>query len=83
MPSEPHWLWKARVSMFTSLFASRALWIWSFMVISTPLPLASLEAATLTALSRFSAPSADRAVPGRMEPTTAIGLSVCTVRLRK
>jgi hypothetical protein len=31
----------------------------------------------------LSAPSADRAVPGRIEPTTAMGLSVCTVRLRK
>ena len=83
MPSGPHWLWNAPVWMLMSLFTSRAVLISSFMVTNTPLPLASLEAATLTALTRFNAPSADRAVPGRMEPTTAMGLSVCTVRLRK
>ena len=53
------------------------------MVTSTPLPAASLLAATLTASYRFNAPSADRAVPGRMEPTTTMGLFVRTVRFRK
>ncbi|MNV77568.1 hypothetical protein D3C71_1710000 [compost metagenome] len=42
-----------------------------------------MAAATLTAFTRFNAPSADRAVPGRIDPTTTMGLLVCTVRLRK
>jgi len=65
------------------LETSRPLLISSFIVTSTPLPRASLLAATLTALYRFSMPSADIAVPGRIEPTRTIGLSVRTTRLRK
>jgi hypothetical protein len=44
---------------------------------------ASLLAATLTALNRLSMPSADMAVPGRIEPTTTMGLPVWTTRFRK
>ncbi|MOA43207.1 hypothetical protein D3C78_1653380 [compost metagenome] len=74
---------KASVLMFTDLLTSRPEWISSFMVTSTPLPRASLLLATATALYRLSMPSADMAVPGRMEPTTTMGLSVCSTRLRK
>ena len=83
MPSGPHWLLKASVLMLIDLLTSRPLWISSFMVTSTPLPHASLLAATFTALYRLSAPSADSAVPGRIEPTTTIGLLVRTTRFRK
>ena len=53
------------------------------MVTSTPLPADSGLAATVTASSRFSAPSADSDVPGRIEPTTTMGLLVRTTRFRK
>ena len=69
--------------MLKDLLTSRAVSMLSFIVTSTPLPMASLLPATLTASNRFRAPSADSAVPGRMEPTTTIGLLVCTVRVRK
>ncbi|MNJ60974.1 hypothetical protein D3C81_1726220 [compost metagenome] len=83
MPSGPHGLLKASVLMFTVLLTSRPDRISSFMVTSTPLPRESLLLATATALYRLSMPSADIAVPGRMEPTTTIGLSVFSTRLRK
>ncbi len=69
--------------MLTILLASRPERISSFMVISTPLPRADLSPATATALYRLSMPSADIAVPGRIEPTTTIGFSVCSTRVRK
>ena len=83
MPSGPHWLEKALGLMLTFLLTSRPLSMLSFMVTSTPLPRASLLPATLTASNRLSAPSADSAVPGRMEATMTIGLSVRTVKVRK
>lgn len=48
-----------------------------------PRPRASGEAARVTEASRFSGPSAEMAVAGRMEPTTTTGFSVRTVRARK
>ncbi|MNY44142.1 hypothetical protein D3C86_1791450 [compost metagenome] len=83
MPSGPQALLNASVLMLIILLTSRPDWISSFMVTSTPLPRASLLLATATALYRFSMPSADIAVPGRMEPTTMIGFSVFSTRFRK
>ncbi|MNX37919.1 hypothetical protein D3C86_682400 [compost metagenome] len=83
MPSGPHWLENALVLMLTFLLTSRPVSMLSPIVTSTPLPIASLLPATFTASYRLSAPSADRAVPGRIEPTTTIGLLVCTVSVRK
>ncbi|MNV46681.1 hypothetical protein D3C71_1385220 [compost metagenome] len=83
MPRGPQALAKALVRMLVSLATSRAVWISSDMLTSTPLPADSGLAATVTAPSRLSAPSADSAVPGRMEPTSTMGLSVCTTRFRK
>ncbi len=74
---------KASVLMLIDLATSRPDWISSFMVTSTPLPRDCLSLATATALYRLSMPSADIAVPGRIEPTTTIGLSVFSTRLRK
>src|SRR2546422_6590581 len=69
---------KSTLFPYTTLFrsTSRAESMLSFMLTSTPLPAESLDAAVATAPSRFSAPSAEMAVPGRMEPTTTMGLSV-------
>ena len=83
MPSAPHWLPKALVLTFTRLAASRPDRMSSAMVTSTPLPLALGDAATTTASYRFSKPSADIALPGRMEPTTTMGLSLLITRFRK
>ena len=50
---------------------------------STPLPFASLEAATQTASYRFIYPSAEIDVAGRIEPVKTTGLSVLTARFKK
>ncbi|MNT74425.1 hypothetical protein D3C71_1599340 [compost metagenome] len=65
------------------LVTSRAAKIESFIKTITPLFLASSEEAKATALYRFNGPSADSAVEGRIEPTSTIGLSVCTTKFRK
>ena len=55
----------------------------SFMVSNTPLPTASLLPATATASNRFKAPSADKAVPGRIEATITMGLLVRSTSVKK
>jgi len=83
MPSGPQGLANALVLMLMRLAASRPLRTSSFIATSTPLPRELGLPASTTALYRFSMPSADIAVPGRIEPTTTIGLSVCTTMFRK
>ena len=46
-------------------------------------PAASLFAATATALKKFSGPSAESAVAGRIAAVRTTGLRVLTTRLRK
>ncbi|MNT86046.1 hypothetical protein D3C72_2262910 [compost metagenome] len=66
-----------------TLLTSRALWIWSPMATSTPLLAADGSAASSTALYKLIGPSADRAVDGRMAPTSTTGLRLLTTRFRK
>ena len=69
--------------MLIDLVTSRAAKIPSFIRIITPLPFALSEAASATALYKFSGPSAESAEGGRIEATSTMGLSVLTTRLRK
>ena len=61
---------------------SRAPWIVSSITTSTPRPRAAGEAATRTALTRFSGPSAESADAGRIAPVRTTGTSPATTRCR-
>src|SRR6476646_5150024 len=65
------------------LVSDAAPWIQSLITTSTPRPPASLLAATATALKKFSGPSAERAVEGRIAAVRTTGLRDFTTRLRK
>ena len=62
---------------------SRAAWISSFIVTTTPLPTLSLLIATFTALNKFNGPSALSEPLFLIAPTMTTGLSLLTTRSRK